>query len=52
MKKTIRKAVRGWRKEMTCLYEANKQKVYYAAQKLLLDDEQAAKATQWVFENV
>lgn len=52
MDKVIRKAARGWRKEMTYLYEANKQKVYYVAGKLLLDEAKAAEAVQWVFENI
>ena len=52
MANIVKKAVRGERKAMTSLYETNKQKVFYAAQKLLLKDEQAEKAAQWVWENI
>ena len=52
MTKIVKKAVHGDRKAMTELYEANKQKVFCVAQKLLLEDEQAANAAQCVWENV
>lgn len=52
MANVVKKAAKGWRKEMTYLYEANKQRVYYVAQKLLLKDALAEKATQWVFERI
>lgn len=52
MANVVKKAVRGYRKEMISLYEANKQKVSFIAQKLLLNDEQAAEAAQWVWENI
>ena len=52
MAKMVKKAVNGDRSAMTGLYEANKQKVFCVAQKLLLEDEQAANAAKWVWENI
>lgn len=52
MAKVVKKAVHGDRSAMTELYGANKQKVFCVAQKLLLEDEQAANAAQWVWENI
>ena len=52
MTKLLKSAVRGERKAMNSLYEANKEKVFRVAQKLLLEDEKAAEAAQWVWENI
>lgn len=52
MAKMVKKAVHGERKAMNSLYEENKVKVYYVAQNLLLEDDKAVEAAQWVWENV
>ncbi len=49
---TVQAATKGQRKAMTLLYEANKRKVCYAAECILLDKEQAVHATAWVFKNI
>ena len=45
----IENAAKGQRSAMNTLYEANKQKVYFIANCLLMDQEQAAHATVTVF---
>ena len=52
MAKIIKQALHGQRDAMKELYKANKQKVFYLAEKLLLDKEQAQGAVQWVWEQV
>ena len=52
MANVIQKAVEGQRKSMELLYEANKKKVFYIAQNLLLDEKQAEEVTIWTFKNV
>lgn len=52
MAKIIKQALHGQRDAMKELYKANKQKVFYLAQRLLLDEEQAQAAAQWVWEQV
>ena len=52
MAKIIKQALHGQRDAMKELYKANKQKVFYLAQRLLLDEEQAQSAAQWVWEQV
>ncbi len=48
----IQAAQKGQRKAMTFLYEANKRKVCYLAECLLLDNVQAASVSAWVFKNI
>ncbi len=48
----VEQAANGQRKAMEQLYAQNKQKVFYLAEKLLLNEEQATAATAWVFKNI
>lgn len=48
----IEQADRGPRKAMEYLYESNKKRIFWIAQNLLLDCEQAAEVTETVFERV
>lgn len=50
MATTIQNAAKGQRKAMVSLYEANKQKAFFFAQGLLLDDRQAADAVNAGFK--
>lgn len=52
MSTIVEEAVKGQRKAMEQLYESNKRKVYYIAQNLLQDDNQAAEAAGYVFQNI
>lgn len=52
MAKIIKQALHGQRDAMRELYKANKQKVFYLAERLLLDEEQAQSAAQFVWEQV
>jgi len=48
----IQQAVKGKRKAMMQLYEANKQKVYYISLLLLGNEAEAAEAASFAFKNV
>ena len=48
----IENAAKGQRSAMNSLYEANKQKVYFVAHCLLMDQTQAEQATVTVFREV
>ena len=50
MSTTIRNAAKGQRLAMQTLYEANKNKVYYVAKCLLLDNKQAIAVTAAAFK--
>ncbi len=52
MAKVVKDAVSGRGYAMKELYQANSRKVLYAAQKLLLNEEQAFQAAKWVWSNV
>lgn len=52
MAEIIEKAANGQRRAMESLYEKNKRKIYYIAQSLLLDKNQASDAVIRVFENL
>lgn len=52
MAKLIKQALHGQRDAMKELYKVNKQKVYYLAERLLLNEEKAVAAAQWVWEQV
>ena len=52
MAKLIKQALHGQRDAMKELYKANRQKAYYLAERLLLDEEKAVTAAQWVWEQV
>lgn len=52
MSTVMQNAVKGQRKAMELLYEANKKKVYYVSLLLLGDETQAAEATSFAFKTV
>lgn len=52
MASLIEQAIKGQRSAMTCLYEANRQKVYYISYLLMGNEEDAAEAAAFSFKNI
>lgn len=52
MTKTVKMAFHGEHEAMKTLYEANKQRIFYIAKELLLDEQEAETAVQYVWEHI